>query len=100
MKHEYYYSTACIHGDEIVTPDGLTGHLYCQGNTGAAGDKIPAQCKFCDPPLPCMCACHEGPGCPRCHGRGLVPDWSLWVYADGAPEPSIPCDACRGTGRQ
>lgn len=59
MKHEHYLSTACIHGDEIVTPDGRTGHAYCQGDTGAAGTKIPAQCKFCDPPLLCACPCHK-----------------------------------------
>jgi hypothetical protein len=41
-----YLSTGCLHGD----------HGYCQNNTGAAGSKIPAQCKFCA--APCVCSCH------------------------------------------
>lgn len=51
-----YLSTGCLHGDTIL-PDGRTGHAYCQGDTGAAGAKIPAQCKFCA--APCTCRCHQ-----------------------------------------
>jgi hypothetical protein len=42
-----YLSTGCLHGD----------HGYCQSNTGAAGTKTPAQCKFCA--APCCCDCHQ-----------------------------------------
>lgn len=42
-----YLSTGCLHGH----------HDYCQNNTGAAGTKIPAQCKFCE--APCVCDCHK-----------------------------------------
>jgi hypothetical protein len=42
-----YFSTGCLHGE----------HAYCQGETGAVGRKIPAQCKFCG--APCLCSCHE-----------------------------------------
>lgn len=42
-----YLSTGCLHGR----------HDYCQCDTGAAGTKIPGQCKFCA--LPCRCACHQ-----------------------------------------
>lgn len=42
-----YLSTGCLHGE----------HEYCQSNTGAAGTKTPAQCKFCK--APCICPCHE-----------------------------------------
>lgn len=41
-----YLSTGCFHGE----------HHYCQSNTGAAGTKVPAQCKFCA--APCVCDCH------------------------------------------
>lgn len=41
-----YLSTSCLHGE----------HSYCQSNTGAAGTKTPAQCKFCA--APCVCDCH------------------------------------------
>jgi hypothetical protein len=44
-EHEYL-STGCLHGE----------HGYCQGDTGAAGAKIPAVCKFCQ--APCICVCH------------------------------------------
>jgi hypothetical protein len=47
-KHSYL-STGCLHGE----------HGYCQSNTGAAGAKIPAQCKFCA--APCRCRCHAPP---------------------------------------
>ncbi|MFF0277490.1 hypothetical protein [Streptomyces sp. NPDC004330] len=50
-----YLSTGCLHGDTVL-PDGRTGHQYCQGHTGQAGAKQPAQCKFCS--APCRCACH------------------------------------------
>ena len=52
-----YLSTGCLHGD-LVLPDGRTGHEYCQGDTGAAGAKVPAVCKFC--PSKCACPCHQG----------------------------------------
>lgn len=42
-----YLSTGCLHGE----------HAYCQANTGAAGTKTPAQCKFCT--APCVCDCHK-----------------------------------------
>jgi len=45
-----YLSTACLHGL----------HEYCNSYTGAAGTKIPAQCKFCGAP----CRCQH----PDCHG--------------------------------
>lgn len=45
-----YLSTGCLHGE----------HEYCQSDTGAAGTKIPAQCKFCK--APCGCACHHKGG--------------------------------------
>lgn len=41
-----YLSTACRH----------TEHGYCQSNTGAQGDKRPAECKFCA--AKCVCSCH------------------------------------------
>jgi len=41
-----YLSTGCLHGE----------HGYCQSNTGSQGQKIPAQCKFCQ--APCVCSCH------------------------------------------
>lgn len=41
-----YLSTGCLHGE----------HAYCQGRTGQAGAKTPAQCKFCAEP--CICTCH------------------------------------------
>jgi hypothetical protein len=43
-----YLSTACLHGL----------HDYCKAYTGAAGTKIPAQCKFCG----AHCRCQH-PGC-------------------------------------
>ncbi|MFC8447610.1 hypothetical protein [Kitasatospora sp. NPDC057223] len=43
----HYLSTGCLHGE----------HAYCQGKTGQAGTKVPAQCKFC--PAPCQCDCHR-----------------------------------------
>lgn len=45
-----YLSTSCLHGE----------HGYCQSNTGAQGDKIPAVCKFCG--AGCICPCHEDTG--------------------------------------
>jgi len=45
-----YLSTGCLHGD----------HGYCQGNTGKAGAKKPAVCKFCD--AGCICPCHRAGG--------------------------------------
>lgn len=47
MIHTNYWSTACTHGE----------HVYCQSDTGAAGAKTPAQCKFCS--APCICICHS-----------------------------------------
>lgn len=41
-----YLSTACLHGE----------HDYCKSNTGHAGAKTPAQCKFCG--ARCWCSCH------------------------------------------
>lgn len=52
--HEHL-STGCLHGD-MVLPDGRTGHEYCQGDTGHAGSKRPAECKFCG--ARCICPCH------------------------------------------
>jgi hypothetical protein len=45
-EHRHYLSTSCVHGD----------HAYCQGDTGAAGAKTAARCKFC--PSKCVCPCH------------------------------------------
>lgn len=42
-----YLSTGCLHGE----------HAYCQGKTGQAGAKKPAQCKFCG--AACVCPCHD-----------------------------------------
>lgn len=41
-----YLSTACLHGR----------HDYCASDTGLAGRKEPARCKWCS--APCVCACH------------------------------------------
>lgn len=57
QPHEYL-STGCLHGD-VVLKDGRTGHEYCQGDTGHAGSKRPAECKFCA--APCTCLCHGLP---------------------------------------
>jgi transcriptional regulator with XRE-family HTH domain len=54
IEHEYL-STGCLHGD-MMLPDGRTGHEYCQGDTGHAGSKRPAECKFCG--TRCICGCH------------------------------------------
>lgn len=43
----HYLSTGCLHGE----------HDYCASMTGHAGDKRPAQCKFCS--APCQCPCHR-----------------------------------------
>jgi hypothetical protein len=45
-----YLSTGCLHGQ----------HAYCQGKTGRAGAKRPAECKFCA--ARCVCDCHQGGG--------------------------------------
>lgn len=50
MTSHHYLSTGCRHGE----------HAYCQGNTGYAGPKKPAVCKFCD--APCICPCHKTGG--------------------------------------
>ncbi|GGJ87053.1 hypothetical protein GCM10011583_18340 [Streptomyces camponoticapitis] len=42
-----YLSTGCLHDE----------HAYCQGKTGLAGAKTPAQCKFCA--ARCVCPCHN-----------------------------------------
>lgn len=42
-----YLSTGCLHGQ----------HGYCQKNTGLAGAKTAASCKFCK--APCICHCHR-----------------------------------------
>lgn len=48
IDDHYYLSTACRHDE----------HDYCKSYTGKAGNKIPAQCKFCA--APCRCPCHVG----------------------------------------
>lgn len=68
ITHDYL-STSCFHGQ----------HAYCQSDTGAAGTKTPAQCKFCA--APCSCWCHStcshavpyltGENCERC---GATPE--------------------------
>lgn len=45
----HYLATSCLHGE----------HGYCQGNTGKAGSKKPAECKFCGA-AGCICPCHYG----------------------------------------
>lgn len=50
MTGHHYLSTGCLHGE----------HAYCQANTGQAGAKRPAACKFCD--APCICPCHQAGG--------------------------------------
>lgn len=64
-----YLSTGCLHGM----------HAYCQSDTGAAGTKTPAQCKFCA--APCRCWCHST--CPHvvpyltgenCESCGATPE--------------------------
>ncbi|HEY6116644.1 MAG TPA: hypothetical protein VI172_11855 [Candidatus Dormibacteraeota bacterium] len=42
-----YLSTSCLHDR----------HRYCQSNTGLAGAKKPARCKWC--PSACACSCHK-----------------------------------------
>ena len=42
-----YLSTSCLHGE--------CG--YCKAESGMAGPKKPAQCKFCA--APCVCPCHQ-----------------------------------------
>ncbi|MDQ0694264.1 hypothetical protein QF048_000706 [Streptomyces sp. W4I9-2] len=43
----HYLSTSCLHGE----------HGYCQGKTGKAGAKKPAECKWCG--AGCECDCHQ-----------------------------------------
>lgn len=45
-----YLSTSCLHGE----------HSYCRSNTGLAGAKRPASCKFCG--AMCVCRCHRPEG--------------------------------------
>jgi hypothetical protein len=52
----WYLSTGCLHGD----------HAYCQRDTGQAGAKRPARCKFCG--ARCRCLCHRK-------------KWRWWRYA-------------------
>jgi hypothetical protein len=87
----HYISTGCLHGDAVAV-GGNSGHEYCQGETGALGTKVPAQCKFCT--SPCCCPCHGAP--PAVAGP-----------ATGSEAPVCPCCAsgdhdgpctCGGTG--
>lgn len=48
--HHVYLSTGCLHGE----------HTYCQGRTGQAGAKKPAECKWCA--AKCRCSCHDTTG--------------------------------------
>ncbi|MFE7339498.1 hypothetical protein [Streptomyces griseus] len=43
----HYLSTSCLRGE----------HRYCQGKTGKARAKRPAECKFCQ--SHCQCGCHH-----------------------------------------
>lgn len=52
-----YMSSSCLHATFDVERQNL--HAYCQGTTGACGEKVPARCKFCV--APCRCACHRDP---------------------------------------
>lgn len=52
----WYYSCGCLHED-LILPDGRTGHEYCEGETGACGTKVPATCKHCG--APCACPNHR-----------------------------------------
>jgi hypothetical protein len=52
----HYVGTGCLHED-LVLPDGRTGHDYCEGETGACGTKIPATCKHCG--AKCACPNHR-----------------------------------------
>lgn len=54
----HYLSSGCLHED-LILPDGRTGHEYCEGETGALGTKIPATCKHCG--SPCACPNHSLP---------------------------------------
>jgi hypothetical protein len=78
-----YLSTGCLHGD----------HAYCQSNTGKAGAKKPAECKFCC--AGCLCPCHQPAPCPRCKGHGIVPDWKVRDESWGGPT-TTPCPDCNG----
>lgn len=53
INRHRYLSTACVHAAE---PGREELHEYCQANTGQAGQKRPATCKFCD--AHCECWCH------------------------------------------
>jgi hypothetical protein len=53
-KH-VYLSTGCQHED-LLLPDGRTGHQYCEDMTGLNGAKRPAECKHCG--APCQCPNH------------------------------------------
>jgi hypothetical protein len=61
VTHDYL-STGCLHGE----------HAYCQGKTGQAGAKKPAQCKFCE--AKCLCDCHGTGGETRLIGVPLLAD--------------------------
>jgi hypothetical protein len=58
MAAHDYLSTACYHarrgGTDGASVEDL--HAYCSGNTGMAGAKKPASCKFCG--ARCTCPCH------------------------------------------
>lgn len=54
MTRHNYLSTACLHALEQGREDL---HDYCKADTGQAGAKKPAQCKWCN--AACMCSCHQ-----------------------------------------
>jgi hypothetical protein len=54
-REHVYLSTGCYH-DDLVLPDGRTGHQYCEDMTGLNGAKRPASCKHCG--AKCQCPHH------------------------------------------
>ncbi|MEU6057965.1 hypothetical protein [Streptomyces sp. NPDC047097] len=72
-EHRWYLSTSCIHDE----------HDYCKGDTGKAGAKKPAECKWC--PSKCACPCHQDePDAPAARARHSA---VLTIRVD-APSPA------------
>lgn len=61
-----YLSTACHHEIEALAAGGIERaaelHAYCSANSGKAGAKRPAHCKWCD--AACACPRHEAGAVP------------------------------------
>lgn len=60
MTEHLYLSTACHHAlnDEARSVESRKElHAYCQNDQGQAGQKKPAECKWCQ--AKCKCPCHR-----------------------------------------